>query len=59
MLIPLESASVELVSLWAPLFTEVVGVIVVTVVALFVAWGVVLHCTVELAITSTCLHEVH
>ena len=38
-LIPLESASVELVPLWAPVFTEVIAVIVVTVVALFVAWG--------------------
>ena len=58
-LIPLESASVELVPLWAPVFTEVVRVVVVTVVALFIAWGVVLHCTVELAIASPCLHEVH
>ena len=58
-LVPLESASVELVPLWAPVFTEVVRVIVVTVIALFVAWGVVLHCTVELAIASPCLHEVH
>ena len=57
--IPLESASVELVPLWAPVFTEVVKVVVVTVVASFIAWGVVLHCTVELAITSPCLHEVH
>ena len=54
---------VELVLLWAPVFAEVGRVVVVAVVALFVAWKVVLvavlHCTVELAIASPCLHEVN
>ena len=58
----LEPASVELVLLRAPVSAEVVRVVVVAVVALFVAWRVVLvavlHCTVELAIASPCLHEV-
>ena len=61
--VSLEPASVELVLLWAPVFAEVVRVVVVAVVALFVAWRVVLvavlHCTVELAIASPCLHEVN
>ena len=39
------------------------SVVVVAVVALLVAWRVVLvailHCTVELAIASPCLHEVN
>ena len=60
--VSLEPVSVEPVLLWAPVFAEVVRVVVVVVVALFVAWRVilvaVLHCTVELAITSPCLHEV-
>ena len=60
--VSLELASVVLVLLWAPVFAEVVRVVVVAVVALFVSWRVVLvgvlHCTVELAITSPCLHEV-
>ena len=57
--VSVKPASVELVLLWAPVFAEVVRVVVVAVVALFVAWGVVLHCTVELAIASPCLHEVN
>ena len=60
--VSLEPASVEIVLLWAPVSAEVVRVIVVAVVALFVTWRVilvaVLHCTVELAIASPCLHEV-
>ena len=61
--VSLKPASVKLVLLLASVFTEVVRVVVVAVVALFVAWRIVLvavpHCTVELAITSPCLHEVH
>ena len=60
--VSLEPASVEPVLLWAPVFAEVVRIVVVAVVALFVAWRVILvavfHCTVELAIASPCLHEV-
>ena len=60
--VSLEHASVEFVLLWAPVSAEVVRVVVVAVVALFVTWRVilvaVLHCTVELTITSPCLHEV-
>ena len=59
--VSLEPASVEPVLLWAPVLAEVVRVVVVAVIALFVAWRVilvaVLYCTVELAITSPCLHE--
>ena len=60
--VSLEPASVEFVLLWAPVSAEVVRVVVVAVVALFVAWRVILvailHCTVELAIASPCLHVV-
>ena len=40
--VSLEPVSVEFVLLWAPVFAEVVRVVVVAIVALFVAWRVVL-----------------